>query len=561
MSEVKVVEPKVTLLDHGPERVLRRELTAKVRKTKAGNIILPKEFVKDGKIIIPESDLTVHSSINPDEIGQSAAMITYKDTGVMGELMEEMAEEDFTEKVRTGLISSAGSGHASIATNPGLWVYLEGNSSKFVDSMFTGARFLSALMPSGRRIPISEDQILTPQSIADKGGAALDLYSKTSRENIQAYEHLRSKGKVPKELASKIVQYGLRGGGEIFFPLETIINLKVHADADRESLPQEGLEILSELERIVHEVGMGTTYEARKAAPRTGCPNPQIFHSRTNHAHEIMEENVEGALYEPVLLSSTNIPTKDLERRVKTYLEKREELFRNPRDIKRGWRNILKELDDIIHDHNTEFDAVTAVNTPWRIWGEVKRHRTMPQTAESIYDALERANKLLSAGLLDPGMLKAVASVPSSVEENTENFKLWRERIYESVRTYHALVEMGIPKSDAVSVIPRGIRTGVTKKWDFYNLTTGYASLRLCASAEPEMKRITEKEMRLIKGAKGFPEYMGGLLVPKCGYVGFCPDNHKTCEIVKRFDPSYTLEENKELKKEIAEQIRINLRN
>ncbi len=558
MSEIKVIDPKVTLLGYGPEKVLKRELTAEVKRTKAGNVILPKEFIQDGKILIPESELSIHNSINPDEIGQLASLITYKDTGVMGELMEQMMEQDFTEKVTAGLIASAGAGHASIATNPGLWVYLEGNTSKFVDSLFTGARFMSALMPSGRRIPIEKEQILVPESIADMGGEALDLYLNTSRSNIQAHETLKANG-VPKQVASKIVQYGLRGGGEAFFPLETIINLKIRADADKESIPKEGLEILSELEKIIHGRGMGITYEARKAAARTGCPNPELFHSRTNHAHEIMEENEKNALYEPALLSLTSTPTKDLERRVKAYLERREELFREPGDIRRGWRNILKELDNIIHDHNTEFDAVTATNTPWRVWGEVKRHRTMPQTVESIYDALERANKMLSSGLLDFGMLKSISSVPASVESDEDNFKLWRDRIYESVRTYNALIEMGIPKSDAIAVVPRGMKVGVTKKWDLYNLTSGYASLRLCNHAEPEMQDLTEREMKLITGSPDFPDHMAGLVVPKCGYIGFCPDKTHCSKIIP-FDPTYDKKKHKELMKERADQIRVNLR-
>ena len=96
MSEIKVIDPKVTLLGYGPEKVLKRELTAEVKRTKAGNVILPKEFIQDGKILIPESELSIHNSINPDEIGQLASLITYKDTGVMGELMEQMMEQDFT---------------------------------------------------------------------------------------------------------------------------------------------------------------------------------------------------------------------------------------------------------------------------------------------------------------------------------------------------------------------------------------------------------------------------------------------------------------------------------
>ena len=74
-----------------------------------------------------------------------------------------------------------------------------------------------------------------------------------------------------------------------------------------------------------------------------------------------------------------------------------------------------------------------------------------------------------------------------------------------SLDTYNTLIDMNVVESDAICVIPRGIKVGIVKDFDLYNLTTGYMSLRLCNTAEPEMRRTTEMERSLVKRA-GFSQ-------------------------------------------------------
>ena len=163
---INVIDPKVTVIDYGP-------------KLKLDN----------------------GQEITPDEFVWGAAAITYKDTGTVNELIEKKKnEEDIKETITKSLIRSGGAGHASMATTPGFWLYLEGNSSKMVDSMFTGAKFASSLMPSGRRIPIENSQIVVPKGIAEKGNELTNLYLQASEKNIHAYEHLQKICIVPSVL-------------------------------------------------------------------------------------------------------------------------------------------------------------------------------------------------------------------------------------------------------------------------------------------------------------------------------------------------------------------------
>lgn len=482
-------------------------------------VINPKvNFVDFG----PEFTFPSGQKITSDEFVYGAAKITYKDVGALRESMELREKDaDIGKKVKNTLVKVAGAGHASMATTPGFWVFLEGTCSKLVDSIFTGARFGSSLMPSGRRVPIALDQIVVPKGIHEAGRKAEEIYLETSKRNIQTYELLQEIG-VPKQEASKVVQYGHRGGGFMFMPLETLIYFSKLAEQEPEAMPREGREIISQLEDFVHEHGMGITYEARKAAPRTGCVNPNIFHFRNNLAHETVELNNTALNFGPILLSENHIHSKDRDERIQKYLKRRKECFSTPEGIKENWKSLLTELDNIIIDHNNTIYVETATLSPWRLFGEVKRHRTLSQTIESIYHAVDRVSEIFNETPISDERINGAISIPPSVKKSA--LPIWKERMFNSIDTYNILINMGVPKSDAIMVVPRGIKLGIVKNYDLYNLTTGYASLRLCQTAEPEMRSTTSFEMKLVKKSNIVPESIKSLIAPKCHYTGFCPE-------------------------------------
>ena len=168
---VNVIDPKVEVVDYGPEKVIDRTLDVPFFDTEAG-ILIPRNYVdiQEGKIVIPEEKLIPKTVMTPDQLIYGAAGITFKDTGFLEQALASMQSEHTTdEQVTDSLITSVGGGHASLATTPAIWFAIKGNASKMVDSMFTGAVYESALMPSGRRIPIAKDQIVVPRGIAGIG--------------------------------------------------------------------------------------------------------------------------------------------------------------------------------------------------------------------------------------------------------------------------------------------------------------------------------------------------------------------------------------------------------
>jgi len=303
---------------------------------------------------------------------------------------------------------------------------------------------------------------------------------------------------------------------------------------------------MSQLETFIHESGAGTTYEARKAAPRTGNPNPNIFHFRKNLAQELHEKS--GLMtYGSKVISVKDIPSEKRENKIKEFLEYRKNVLKSPESIQSNWKNILGELEDIVSDFNNSLSINVLTNTPWRVWGEVKRHRTMRQTSESIYNAADRTKKTKRFG----GNLETeqVLSMPPALKKNSEATEMWVSTFENSMKTYFNLLEMGAKKSDAIAVVPRGLKLAVLKEFDLYNLTTGYSPLRLCGTAEPEMKSLTEKEMQLIKNEKAVGEDVKKLIGPKCHAVGFCPELSfsRSCGKIKQINPDYDEKIHKEL--------------
>ncbi len=507
----QIINPEVNILDYGPKIML-----------------------KDGEIIYP------------DEIIRYAALATYKDISFIDELIEQKKKDpNYLENLSQAINNSAGRGHASMATSITLFTELKGNCSKLVDSMLTGVRFGSSLMPSGRRIPIQKEQIVISEKI-HKNSDAKKLYISGSEKNIRLYEEIKEKNKNWKQEASKIVQYGLHGGGFMAISLETIVNLSRNIE-NNPFMPDEGKEILSQLEDFIINRGMDRTYNARKNAPRTGCINPNIFHNKINETHKSMRMNFSDVKENPVLSNLNYFPSKERDKRIDNWIKRRDKLSKNPLNASSNYLLLLNELESIVSDFNNSIEATFVTNTPWRVWGEVKRHRTMPQTPESIYQAIDRAKETVknmgninNFETLKKEYLK-IFSIPSFIQKDTELFKKWVGRINSSIETYEKLIKIGIPESEAIAIIPRGLKLGIIKKKDFYNLTLGYDSLRLCQTAEPEMRQITEQERDLLL-KQDISNSIKNLLIPKCGYVNFCPDRYCNKKIINRFVSGYNRE-------------------
>jgi hypothetical protein len=187
---------------------------------------------------------------------------------------------------------------------------------------------------------------------------------------------------------------------------------------------------------------------------------------------------------------------------------------------------------------------------PWRVWSEKKRHRTVPMVVDSIYFAVERAQKVFTrlGGKIekkkltkaDISVVEQVFSIPPTIGKNQELLYQWLRQAKNSVRAYADLVKLDIAEKDAIFIIPRGLKIDMVQDYNFFNLIAGYYPLRCCSTAEEELRRLTVKEINAI-GKLMNTEGIGWLakeIAPKCHAVGFCLEE-KPCGLVKKISPKY----------------------
>lgn len=532
---MKAVDFKFHVIDYGP----------KIRLSN-GMELTPQD------LIVAASWMTFEEG-DPENLALSAIKAiektVEKELEERGELkdeknLEEKIKDGFQKKIKDSLIGSAGRGHASLSTTPGIWGYFKG-ASKFVDSMFTGAIFSSSLMPSGRRIPVDVNSILAPKSIMNSNNFIKNIYFETSKKNIELYEELLEK-KIDKQEAAKITQYGIDGGGLIYLPLETIIGYKHEFDIEGKWIPQEGYDFINQIESQLKDLGMDILYFAREGAPRNTFNYPNIFTdpNKGSLVHSIQRRIMSGI--NPILQEDFFYRgSGSFENDFKKLEELSKEIRGNPESIKERWKELLLARKDLVKRYNGIISISSFVDVSWRVWGELKRHRTLEQSVESVYHAIDRARDVLnnykepiSKGYITDRILDDISKVfiiPPSIYEDKELRKKWILRFASSINAYNMLINGGRPESDAIGVVPRGLKLSTFKRYDLYNILDGYLPLRTCGTAEPEMKKITEAEENKIKYSL---RDLSKLIGPKCSAVGFCLEpfsSYKKCGKINKF--------------------------
>ena len=506
--------------------------------------------------------------LNPQEIVALSSMATFKGKSIKSLLKDiEKKGENLSERIKGILQRSSLRGHASIATTPTLCLTYEG--SKFLDSVLTGIVFSSSLVSSGRRTETSEKDIVFPDKIY-LNRRTREMYSKTSERIIKFFNMLLEKG-IPKDEASKILQYGIYGTGIIHLPVESIVGLKREYELEREWMPEEIGILLREIEKKLKNLGLDWLYATREAAPRNIYPYPNIFKgpdssnlTRELRCKEKLSEGTE-------LISVDILTTPGLKRKLDNLAKEIERAFGSLKQIKKNWPRLLALRQEIFRDYNGALRIRVLSTIPWRIWGEKKRHRTCPQIIESIYYCVERADKKFSKfkkqikeGKINKNLVKEIEevfSVPPSIKQKPEFLAEYLLTALQSFESYQNLLKLKIKPREAIFLIPRAIKIDILQEYDLYNLLTGYYPLRLCQTAEEEMRRNTLKEVLEIKKAltkRGYG-WLNKFIVPKCQIVGFCPEE-KSCPMILTAVKNYNEKFHQEMKEELKKKFQENLK-
>jgi thymidylate synthase ThyX len=511
--------------------------------------------------------------LNPQEIVALSALLTFKGKSIKN-LLKDLLEKggSLKERISSILQKSSLRGHASVATTPSLCLTYEG--SKFLDSALTGIYFSSSLVSSGRRTETTEKDIVFPDKISSNQKAR-KIYKDTSERIIKFFNFLLAQ-KIQKDEASKILQYGIYGTGVIQLPIETIIGLKREYQREKEWMPEELGILLKKIEKEAKNLGIDWLYSTREAAPRNVYPYPNIFKNpkESNLVRELRKKIKlrEGS----ELISVELLITPELKRKLIDLGKKTENTFSSLTKIKKDWQKLLDLRQTIFRDYNSVLRIKVLSTIPWRVWGEKKRHRTCPQIIESIYYCVERAAEIFQKNkklikkfderpFISPlrfaREIEEVFSIPPSIKKNQAFLNEYLLTALKSFDSYRKLINLGIKPREAIFLIPRGVKIDILQEYDLYNLLTGYYPLRLCQTAEEEMRRNTLRETVQIKKSlaeKGY-NWLNKFIVPKCQIMGFCPEE-KSCPMilsaVKNYNEKFHQEMKEELKKKFEENLK-----
>jgi len=507
--------------------------------------------------------------LNPQEVAAFSALLTFKGKSIKN-LFKDTLKKGENLKERTGKILQKSSliGHSSVATTPSVAINYEG--SKFLDSALTGIYFSSSLVSSGRRTETGESDIVFPTSIYSNRKAK-KIYQETSKIIIDFFNSLVSQG-IKKDEASKILQYGIYGTGVIQLSVESIVGVKKEYEIEKEWMPEEIGILLRKVEKAAKKLGIDLLYATREAAPRNVYPYPNIFKNPK-------EPNLTRELRKKIklekgskILSMELLMTPELKKRLANLGKESNDIFSSLIKVKKNWQRLLDLRQKILRDYNSALRIRVLSSVPWRIWGEKKRHRTCPQIVESIYYCIERTAKIFKEFGKEIGQnkinklllqkIEEVFSIPPSIKKNKGLLQEYLSVALRALESYQSLINLKIKPRDAIFLIPRAVKIDILQDYDLYNLLTGYYPLRLCPTAEEEMRRNSLKEVSEIKKTlkeRGYG-WLNKFIGPKCQIFGFCPEEKK-CSMILSSVRDYNEKFHQEMKAELKNRFKESLRN
>jgi len=169
---------------------------------------------------------------------------------------------------------------------------------------------------------------------------------------------------------------------------------------------------------------------------------------------------------------------------------------------------------------------------------------------DSVYESVRRAAEVFSARAAEIrakrlrhqeiDRINRVFSIPPAVLADKEFLYAYLNAARSSFAAYQELLKIGIAPRDAVFAVPRGLRIDIVQDYNLYNLIAGYYPLRICSTAEEELRRASIKEVVAIKNLlqERKMEWLARHIVPKCHCAGFCLERD-CCGAIKGLTKDY----------------------
>lgn len=123
---------------------------------------------------------------------------------------------------------------------------------------------------------------------------------------------------------------------------------------------------------------------------------------------------------------------------------------------------------------------------------------------------------------------------PHTVERNEEANKIFNETMRTIADACATLESIGIPREDAVMMLPLGMETKIVDKRNPRNLID-MSRQRMCTRAYWEFRELFDDILNALKQYSPEWEYIVSTqMMPKCEYLGYCPEKHSCGRKPKR---------------------------
>ena len=380
------------------------------------------------------------------------------------------------------LDETAGRGHGAVL-DQGEYLYSIKDLPRLVTMHICQHQFMEHLQQSMRRARAERSYI--PESvIAHNLESAVDLLSSSS----DLYEELSSNN-IPLEDA------------RFTLPLYAKTNIQTKGDA--RALTQ--LLCLSRSENmpsIVRETVEDMISKASELTPRMFKQRANNFDVRQQYPCPNILATKNDSLKRYIQSLGPDIPD--------VYLVSKNDLFPISEETMRK-AIIEKDPTELSNLKQVSYKFLAKMSLV--VYHHIIRHRTWNQTAESIYDAAERAEFI----------------IPPSIQANPEMLSKFNDMNQRMLEFYNDLVKQGIPKQEAIGFLPHSLAVYDIFNVDGWNAVYALGKRR-CTQSQWETTNIANKVANIINVQR---PVLGQYCKPQCVIDGVCPER-ETCGKYKK---------------------------
>lgn len=123
--------------------------------------------------------------------------------------------------------------------------------------------------------------------------------------------------------------------------------------------------------------------------------------------------------------------------------------------------------------------------------------------------------------------------VPESVRNDEKRYEIYTEAIHQINKALVELEDIGTPREDSALLLPLGMTTKIVDKRNLRNLVD-MSHQRMCSRAYHEYRKLFgDICTALYKVSDEWAWIVDNLFVPKCDYIGYCPEK-KSCGRVQK---------------------------